>query len=92
MPSVFSVLCWFYKKINDGEERYCEENNALRLGLQALLRAQMINDYNRWSDKGCAPICARENFENRWQQYHSLGANRVMDDINEKFMDLPMSE
>ncbi len=49
----------------------------------------MISDYNQWSDKGYAPIYARENFENCWQQYHSLGANGVMDDIHEKFIELP---
>ena len=65
------------------------QNKATQLGVQALLRAQMINDYNKWIMKKYAPIYARENFENCWKQYHSLGANGVMDDIREKFMDLP---
>lgn len=62
---------------------------AIKLGLQALLRAQLIDDYNKWSDRGYAPIYARENFENCWKQYHSLGANGVMDDIHVKFLELP---
>lgn len=62
---------------------------ALKLGVQALLRAQMINDYNRWCDKGFAPIYARENFENCWKQYEALGVNGVMCDIHNKFMCLP---
>lgn len=65
------------------------ENNALKSGIQALLRAQMISDYNKWSERGYAPIYARENFENCWQQYHALGANGVMDDIHTKFLQLP---
>ena len=65
------------------------ETKALKTGTQALLRAQMISDYNHWLEKGYAPIYARENFLNCWQQYHELGANGVMDDIKEKFMDLP---
>lgn len=69
------------------EER--QDIQALKLGIQALLRAQMINDWNKWSAKEYAPIYARENFENVWQQYHSLGANGVMDDIHEKFLELP---
>jgi hypothetical protein len=64
-------------------------NRSLRSGMQALLRAQMITDYNKWMEKGYAPIYARENFENCWKQYHSLGANGVMDDIHQKFMTLP---
>lgn len=62
---------------------------AIKMGLQALLRAQLIADYNKWSEKGYAPIYARQNFENCWTQYHALGANGVMDDIHAKFLELP---
>lgn len=66
-----------------------EENKALKNGIQALLRGQMISEYNKWSERGYAPIYARENFENCWTQYHSLGVNGVMDDIHAKFLQLP---
>lgn len=62
---------------------------GVRLGVQALLRAQMISDYNKYHDLGYAPIYARENFENCWKQYHSLGVNGVMDDLHNKFLELP---
>ena len=62
---------------------------AIKRGLQALLRAQLIAEYNKWSEKGYAPIYARQNFENCWQQYHALGVNGVMDDIHAKFFTLP---
>lgn len=64
---------------------------SIRLGVQALLRAQMIADYNKWSEREWAPIYARENFENCYQQYHGLGANGVMDDVRAKFLALPTS-
>lgn len=81
------------KKNKITEENIQTEQKLLtvQLGLQALLRANMINDYNRWNEKGYAPIYARENFENCWKQYHTLGANGVMDDIHKKFMELPTS-
>lgn len=66
-----------------------KDTEAVKLGLQALLRSQMISDYNKYSEKGFAPVYARDNFENCWKQYHSLGANGVMDDLHEKFLDLP---
>ena len=80
-----------HKREKKSEESIQAEQNlsAVQLGLQALLRANMINDYNRWNEKGYAPIYARENFENCWKQYHTLGANGVMDDIHKKFMELP---
>ena len=65
---------------------------AVKAGVQALLKAQLIDDYNRYSEKGYAPIYAKENFENCWQQYHNLGSNGVMDDLYEKFMDLPIKK
>ena len=68
------------------------ENKATQLGVQALLRAQMINDYNKWIMKKYAPIYARENFENMYNQYHTLGANGVMDDVYKKFMALPLEK
>ncbi len=52
----------------------------------------MISEYNKWSERGYAPIYARESFENCWQQYHALGANGVMDDIHERFLALPTIE
>lgn len=85
VPSLATVIGWIYKKLKKNDK----ETNAVKLGIQALLRGQMISDYNRWVDKGYAPIYARENFQNCWEQYHSLGVNGVMDDIHEKFMDLP---
>ena len=62
---------------------------ALSMGVQALLRAQMIQDYNHYHEKGYAPLYARENFENCWIQYERLYKNGVMDDVHRKFFALP---
>jgi hypothetical protein len=86
IPSLnLGILKYVHKQIKENRA----ESKAFRSGMQALLRAQMITDYNKWMEKGYAPIYARENFENCWKQYHSLGANGVMDDIHQKFMTLP---
>ena len=65
------------------------ERKAMKAGLQALLRRSMIEDYNKWTERGYAPIYVRQSFENCWEQYHGLGVNGVMDDIHDKFMELP---
>lgn len=62
---------------------------GIKLGVQALLRAQMIAEYNKWEERGYAPIYARQNFDNCWEHYHNLGANGVMDDLHKKFLQLP---
>lgn len=63
---------------------------AVKNGLQALLRAQLLAEYNQWTDRGYAPIHVRQNFENCWVQYHALGKNGVMDDLHTKFLQLPV--
>lgn len=86
IPSIITAVnAWLFKKTKDKHNKHV----SLELGVQALLRAEMINTYNTWYKKGYAPIYIKENFENCWTQYHGLGANGVMDDIHNKFMALP---
>lgn len=83
--TLIPVSAYFVKRIKATEQK----NEAIALGVQALLRDRLIEQYNHYSEKGFAPIYAKENFRNMWEQYHSLGVNGVMDELQEKFMDLP---
>lgn len=93
IPSIVTALLNFFERKNiraeAAELKKADRSDALALGVQALLRAQMITDYNHYSEKGFAPIYARENFENVWKQYEALGENGVMKDIHQKFLALP---
>lgn len=63
---------------------------GVRMGVKALLRANMISEYETWHERGFAPIYAKQNFENLWVQYHAIkGPNGVMDDLHTKFLELP---
>lgn len=86
---VAAIILMLFKKLNTKLNEAKRKDDAIELGIQALLRAQMIADYNHYYDKGTAPIYARENFENVYKQYKSLGGNGVMTDIHSKFMALP---
>lgn len=86
VPAIIAALCKYFISQT---QKTGKELLAIKSGLQALLRAQLIADYNKWSERGYAPIYARQNFENCWIQYHALGANGVMDDIHAKFLLLP---
>lgn len=76
---------YFMKRIKAIDQK----NESVCLGVQALLRDRMIQDYNKYMELEYAPIYAKENFENMWMQYHNLGANGVMDEIHETFKHLP---
>lgn len=79
------ITGYFTKRIKVTEKK----NEAIALGVQALLKDRLIERYNHYDEKGYAPIYAKENFRNMWEQYHCLGGNGVMDELHEKFMDMP---
>lgn len=86
IPSIFSaIVAYMIGKVTGGFKRM----EALERGVQAILRDRLYQSYNHFIEKGYAPLYARENFENMYQQYHNLGKNGVMDDIHAKFFELP---
>lgn len=84
-----AIILGIYRSFAKKMKEIKADNVALRLGVQALLRSQMISDYNKYMEQGYAPIYARENFENCWKQYHAMGKNGVMDNLHTTFMELP---
>lgn len=86
---LIAALGVLWKTLSNKVKDEQRKNAAIEKGVQALLRAQMVNDYNHYSEKGFAPIYARENFENCWKQYENLGSNGVMQNIRDKFYALP---
>ena len=68
------------------------QQKALEKGVQALLRDRMLHSYNKYTELGYAPVYAKENFENLYQQYHGLGGNGVMTQLRVAFMELPTEQ
>lgn len=68
---------------------YKTENEALKLGVQALLRDRIIQLHDHYMDKGYMPIHAKNNLENLHNNYADLGANGVIDAIYREAMELP---
>lgn len=89
VPSILSgIIGYFVAKV----KKVANDQEMLKKGVQALLRAQMIDEYNHYSSKGYAPIYAKENFENVYNAYHQLGANGVMQELYANFIELPTSK
>ena len=68
------------------------QTRAVKRGVQALLRDRLIQGYKYYSEQGWADIDDRSNMENVYKQYHTLGANGVMDDLRRRFLELPLSQ
>ena len=66
-----------------------KENDALKAGLQALLRDRIIQAYNHYvQDKGWIPIYAKESIDACYKSYEALGDNGVIDNLMEQINEL----
>lgn len=68
------------------------ENDALKEGMQALLRDRIIQAYNHYSDKGWIPIYAMESIEACYKSYEELGENGVIDNLMRQLRELSNHE
>lgn len=82
---ILAIGRWIWKFCTDQRR----DSAAVRAGLQAILRAELIRDYNKWTEREYAPIWARDNFENVYKHYHNLGENGVMNGLRDEFLTLP---
>ena len=67
-----------------------ERNSAALLGIQALLRAEIVREHDRLMRQRYASITEKENMKNIFTQYNHLGANGVMDFLGEEVLELPI--
>jgi hypothetical protein len=62
---------------------------TMQHGLQALLRSSMLDAYDKFTRLGGCTVTDKQNFDNMYQCYHSLGINGVMSAIYDKVMAMP---
>lgn len=66
-----------------------KENDALKAGVQALLRDRIIQAYNHYvCEKGWVPIYAKESIDACYKSYEALGNNGVIDNLMQQLNDL----
>lgn len=66
-----------------------KQNDALKAGLQALLRDRIIQAYNHYvQDKGWIPIYAKESIDACYKSYEALGNNGVIDNLMQQLNEL----
>lgn len=54
------------------------KNKALENGMLSLLRAEIIRQNDKWTEKGYCPIYAKDALEKAYNSYHELGGNGTM--------------
>ena len=62
---------------------------AIKNGLQCLLRAEIIKSHEKYSERGECPIYAKEAMTRAYKAYHALGGNDVATELYHKILELP---
>ena len=73
-----------FRKLRKRLETEEKKNIAIANGVQAMLRDAIINNYNKYKDRGYIPIYARESVKKIYEAYEGLGGNDVAHDLYEK--------
>ena len=66
-----------------------KREKALEEGLQALLRAEIIRQYEKHIEREFCPLYAKEALKREYHAYHELGGNDVATELYHKVLELP---
>lgn len=80
---ITAAIAWGFKKLSSEVKKNKQDNDAIRDGVKALLRAEIISTYNHYEKDEYMPIYARENLHDLHKQYKALGGNGAIDDLME---------
>ena len=73
------------KKTKEKDESEKKKSEAIELGVQALLRNEIIRRYREFETKGEISILDQENLDEMFTQYKNLGGNgtvkKMMDEL-----------
>ena len=86
---IFNAFVNAPKKRQKEIEFIHDDLDAIKAGLQAVLKNELKVRYFKWLDIGYAPEDAKDDLERMYSAYHNLGANGVMDKHRERFLNLP---
>ena len=77
------------KENEDANARVEAQNKATMLGVQALLRDRLLQAFSHYLARGWIGANERDNIDNMYTQYESLGENNVISDIYNQVRALP---
>lgn len=87
--AAISIMGGAIKRMKKQYEKAKTDNEAIKSGMKALLRAEIIATYNHYADTKTLPIYARENLYGLYREYEALGGNGAIKDLMEIACDWP---
>lgn len=96
---IVNVIVWVITGLLGGLVTYLrmrckimsKENEALKNGMQSLLRSNIIDSHDKYTKKKYCPIYAKESLTKTYEAYHALGGNGVITKLYNDVMALPES-
>lgn len=85
---VTAVLAWCLRNVSKRLKEEQVKNDAISEGIQALLRENIVNNYNKYSDRGYMPIYAKESLKRAYTAYKALGGNDVATELYKKMLQM----
>ena len=79
------LIATLWQKFNKSQE----EQDAIKSGLQSLLRSEITKAYYKYMEQGWIPLYALESLQQSHKDYQTLGLNGVMDELWKSLMALP---
>lgn len=80
------------EELNEQTDVIFKRLNLLELSTQAILRDRLYAEHSKLMRRGRATYDEKNNFENMYKNYHTLGSNGVMDVIRKEVEYLPTKE
>ena len=65
------------------------KNDAIAEGVQSLLRESIVQNYNKYQERECCPIYAKESIKRVYAAYHDLGGNDVATQLYNTLLAMP---
>ena len=100
VPSVIlAVVSYFLGRANKRADKRDEEKEivsnemeALKEGMCAMLRIKLIEQHDKWMERGTIPFYALENWAKMFSIYKKLGGNGVVDQMSKEIKSLPVNQ
>lgn len=81
-----AALGWGNRKLTARFKAEQERNEAIAEGVQSLLRESIVDNFNKYSERGYCPIYAKESLKSAYSAYHRLGGNDVATELYQKIL------
>lgn len=69
-----------------------KKERSLEEGVRCLLRGKLIDDHDKFMEKGYCPIYVKEAARRSYEAYHALGGNGIATKLFQDLLNLPESE